>query len=520
MTELFLNILNMSLTGAFVIAVVCLLRIPLKKAPKFISYCLWAVVGFRLVFPFSVESVFSLMPFLARPIPADIGYQAVPQINSGVPVINNAVNALLPGADPAGAATGGNPLQSVISVVSIVWLVGMILLALYGLVTYVLQRRRMRSARWLTANVYQSALVATPFVLGILRPKIYLPLQIAANEYEYVLRHEQIHIQRHDNIIKFLAWFVLCLHWFNPLAWLAFLLLGVDMEMSCDERVIQEIGGQIRREYSQSLLALAQRSWQLTASPLAFSEGGLKQRIQNVLNYRKPARLVIIALVVLVAILSVGFVVNRVTTPQAEAAADARPSTAPPISIQTGDQSISPVISSASGPAPASPDYPTNDRGQTYGTFDPVGGRYGSNNPELVAVTASNGQSGYCYYQDWLAQNGLAVPRPAALELMGGNQQRTVDTFCQSAWQNTGSVIDAAALNVIITEINNTSGVNCPWIDLTPEQQSALMDLFPEAYRTVEWAGKSYAIACAATFTRMPVYAVDGQTVIGEMVAQ
>lgn len=312
MDKLFLTILNMSLTGAFVIATICLARLPLKKAPKIISYCLWLVAGFRLVFPFSIESVFSLVPFKAQTIPTDIAAQTEPRIDSGIPFVNNAVSSILPAATPTASV---NPLQIWTTIGALVWFVGVAVMLIYGVVSFVVLKRKMREAVHIKANIYETGNIKSPFVLGVFKPKIYLPIGLSGQERSYILLHEQTHIRRRDHIVKFAAYFILCLHWFNPLVWTAFLLMGVDMELSCDERVLKETGSEIKKDYSLSLLTLATEQRIIGGSPLAFGEGSVKGRIKNVLNFKKPSRVIIVAAVALVAVLSVGFAVNRTTTP-------------------------------------------------------------------------------------------------------------------------------------------------------------------------------------------------------------
>lgn len=311
MDKLFLTILNMSLTGAFVIAAICLVRIPLKKAPKIISYCLWAIAGFRLVFPFSIESIFSLIPFKARTIPLDITMQLIPRIDSGVTIVDNIISGSLP-APTLGASV--NPLQIWTAIGAYVWLIGAVIMMIYGVVSYVLLKHKMRTAVRIEENIYEADNIQSPFVLGIIAPKIYIPLSLAISERGYIILHERTHIRRKDYIIKFAAYFILCLHWFNPLAWVAFLLMGVDMEMSCDERVLKELGGDTKKDYSRLLLSMATDRRIISGSPLAFGEGGIKERIKNILNFKKTSRVVIAAAVVLVVVLSVGFAVNKVNS--------------------------------------------------------------------------------------------------------------------------------------------------------------------------------------------------------------
>ena len=307
MDKLFLSILNMSLTGAFVIAAVMLARLPLKKAPKIISYCLWAVVGFRLAVPFTFESVFSLIPFKASPIPAGIAMQAVPRIDSGINIIDNAISSVLPAAAPYHSA---NPLQIWVSISSYVWLVGIFVMLLYSILSIVLLKQRLQSAGNAGDSIYETGNLKTPLILGLFRPKIYIPAGLAGEERRYILLHEQTHIKRRDHLVKLFAFLLLCIHWFNPLSWVAFLLVCADMEMSCDERVMKELGGKIKHNYSLSLVHMSTGRHILNCSPLAFGEGGMKERVKNVLNFKKPSRWVVLVAVLLVAVLTVGFAVN------------------------------------------------------------------------------------------------------------------------------------------------------------------------------------------------------------------
>ena len=278
MTTLFLTILTMSMTGAFVIIAICIVRQLFKKAPKTISYALWAVVGFRLAFPFSIESMFSL----------------VPRINNGIPIINNA-----------------NPLQIWITVGAWVWLAGAVILAVYGVISAIFLNYKMQKSIWKEANIYEADNIKSPFVFGIFSPKIYLPIGLSERERRYVILHEQTHIKRYDHIVKFGAFFILCLHWFNPLAWLAFWLMGADMEMSCDERVINELGNDIRADYSMLLVRFAAGMRIVNSSPLAFGEGGIKERVKRVMNFKKSSRLVVTLAITLASVLSVGLAMNQ-----------------------------------------------------------------------------------------------------------------------------------------------------------------------------------------------------------------
>ena len=308
MEKLFLSVLNMSLTASFVIAAIMLARLLLKKAPKIISYALWAVAGFRLVFPFTLEGIFSLLPFKSAPIPADIAMQAVPRIDSGITVVDNAVSSMLPAAAPVASV---NPLQIWLAAGAYIWLIGMAVMLVYSIVSIFLLKKQLHGATLVEGNLFEAGNLKTPFVIGLISPRIYIPAGLTGEERRYIILHEQTHIRRHDHAVKMFAYFVLCLHWFNPFAWVAFLFLGADMEMSCDERVLKEMGDGTKKAYSMSLLSMATERRILGGSPLAFGEGGMKERIKNVLDFKKPSRIIIIAAVVLAVGLTVGLAVNR-----------------------------------------------------------------------------------------------------------------------------------------------------------------------------------------------------------------
>ncbi|GHU49082.1 hypothetical protein FACS1894127_1340 [Clostridia bacterium] len=301
MTNLFMTILNMSVTAAFVIAALCLARIVLRKirAPKWISYVLWAVAGFRLAVPFAFESVLSLMPIKPVPIPVNLASMehadVISSINSGSSIVDSAIETALAYARTSVSAS---PYRAMTEVISYLWLIGVVVMLTYAVISYVRLLRRKDS-------------VTTPFVYGFIKPNIHIPSGLAGEALRYVTLHEQTHIKRRDHLVKLFAFALLCVHWFNPFAWLAFVLLCADMEMSCDERVLRELGMGAKADYSQTLLSLSMNRRIFGASPLAFGEGGVKERVKNVLNFKKPARVVIVAAVVLVAVLSVGFAVNR-----------------------------------------------------------------------------------------------------------------------------------------------------------------------------------------------------------------
>lgn len=313
MALLFLSVLNRSLTASYVITVVMLARVFLKKAPKSISYLLWAVVGFRLLFPFSIQSAFSLVPFRSALISKDFIIHTAPQTGAAVQGVSPAANGALPAAQ---AAAGESTLQMWLSVGSYLWLAGVIAMLLYSVVTIILLKRRLRRAVLLRDNIYQAENIRTPFVLGFFRPDIYIPAGLERQEMSYIILHEQTHIRRRDPIVKLLGYLALCLHWFNPLAWAAFFLMGADMEMSCDERVLKQMGSGIKRAYSFSLLSLSAKQRIIGGSPLAFGEGGMKERIKNILHFKKRSRVAVLLAFLFAAVLSIGFAVNQTEKPQ------------------------------------------------------------------------------------------------------------------------------------------------------------------------------------------------------------
>ncbi|WP_027398420.1 M56 family metallopeptidase [Anaerovorax odorimutans] len=310
MSKLFFTVLNMSLTASYVIIFVVLIRLAIKKAPKVISYALWGVVGFRLIIPFSVESMFSLMPRNTNtvPIPHDIIYQQSPQVNSGIEVVDSSVSNSF-SVPTVGASV--NPLQIYVEIGAYIWILGIISLLVYSLVSIFNLKRQLKNAQLIDKNIFEAKNLKTPFVLGLVRPKIYLPVGLNDTERRYILLHEQNHIHGKDHIVKVIAFLILSIHWFNPLVWIAFLLMSRDMEFSCDERVLKQLNNEdIKKLYANSLLSLATEKHILNGSPLAFGEGNVRGRIKNVLNYKKPRFWVFAVVIIAVVAISIGLVAN------------------------------------------------------------------------------------------------------------------------------------------------------------------------------------------------------------------
>ena len=295
--ELFPLVLNMSVTAGIIIVVVLLAHLPLKKAPKVFSYGLWAVVLFRLLCPVSLSAGFSLLAVLDAPVKEtasgtsyveyvqpELASRAYPQAEPAPPGVSPAPDEGLPRAE---ASTAADAPAGPIPVITCVWLAGILLLLAYSAVSWVRLRRKLIGSVPLRGNVYLADYISCPFVMGVLRPKIYLPSSLAEKERAYIILHERHHIRRLDHIVKALAFAALCIHWFNPLVWVAFVLSGKDMEMSCDEAVVKKLGAEIRADYSASLLSLATGRRIIAGTPLAFGEGSTRSRIQNLLNWKK-----------------------------------------------------------------------------------------------------------------------------------------------------------------------------------------------------------------------------------------
>ncbi|MBT2292592.1 hypothetical protein J7E73_26345 [Paenibacillus albidus] len=312
MDVLFSHLLNMSLTGSYVIVLVIVARLLLRKVPKIFSYALWAVVLFRLVCPFSFQSIFSLIPLDNQPVLLETQTSQIPQTQSVVAPVDQTLNHSLTGPvlHVPDAHYSSDPLDVVLDIGKYVWLFGIAVLLMYSIVTTVRLYRNLKPAQPVSRNIYEMQGLATPFVFGIFKPKIYLPAGLGEHERSYILAHEQIHIRRLDHIIKPIAFAVVCVHWFNPLVWIAFYLMSEDMELSCDERVIKQMGSGIKKDYSISLLSLSTGRRFMGCSPLAFGENNTKGRIRNILSYKKPAFWVVIVAMIAVAALSVGLMSN------------------------------------------------------------------------------------------------------------------------------------------------------------------------------------------------------------------
>ncbi|PKM51725.1 MAG: hypothetical protein CVV02_05540 [Firmicutes bacterium HGW-Firmicutes-7] len=310
MTELFIDVLYMSLTASVVAFFVVIIRLFLKKTPKVFSYALWAIVLFRMVIPFSFESVLSILPRRADVISQNIINEQKLVIDSVNTLMDNPVssayqNSALPINDTATL----NPMEIITEVGASIWILGIIILIVYSLFLYFQLKLKLRTSTMVQENIYETDRITSPFVMGFIKPKIYLPCGISKNESEYILLHEKVHIKRFDYLIKPLAFLATIIHWFNPFMWISFRLMNRDMEMSCDEKVLKTLGEETKVDYSNTLLSFSVKQSRLI-SPLAFGEHDTKSRIKNVLNYKKPSFWAVLISAVVIIVMGIGLISN------------------------------------------------------------------------------------------------------------------------------------------------------------------------------------------------------------------
>lgn len=315
MTQVFLHLANMSITAGYLILAVLLLRLLLRRVPKDLLLWLWVPVGLRLILPVSLKSALSLIP-KANPIPMDIAQSQAPAIDSGIPVIDRAVNPVITENLTPVVTDSVNPMQIVLAIASVIWIAGMVVMLLYAAVSYFRLSRKCAVSMHLQGKIYLCDGISTPFILGIVRPRIYLPSDMNPENQSYVLKHEAAHLRHRDHWWKPLGFLVLSVYWFHPLVWVAYLLFCRDLEMACDERAISGMGEGERKAYSYALLSCAAPRRTIAMCPVAFGENSVKSRIKNVLRFKKAGFWAIAAVLVITLIASVSFLTN----PKEEAA--------------------------------------------------------------------------------------------------------------------------------------------------------------------------------------------------------
>ena len=310
MAAVFLKLLNLSISASWLVLAVLVLRLISKRSPKWVNVLLWGIVALRLVLPFSIESALSLIPSAETVSPAAVQFAPAPTITSGVSVIDNAVNPALSEHFAAAPTASVNPLYVWTEIAGWVWLIGLGAMLLYALVSYLRLRRRVSVSLCVRENIYLCDAISSPFILGVVKPRIYLPSGLDEVQRQNVLSHERAHLTRRDHWWKPLGFALLAVYWFNPVLWLAYTLLCRDIELACDERVIRTMDESAVKTYSTVLLACSMPRKAVITCPLAFGEVGVKERVRNALHYKKPAFWVVAASVAVCVVVAVCFLTN------------------------------------------------------------------------------------------------------------------------------------------------------------------------------------------------------------------
>lgn len=312
MAEGFLTLVNRGLSAGWLVLAVIAARFLLKKAPRWAVCALWGLVALRLLCPFSPESPLSLIPD-AQPVSPEAVWNTVPAVEMAPDATEAPVSPVLEAVLPDGLPVSPTPAQEIVAAASILWCAGLVGMALYTLVSYRRLSRRVKGAVRIDGNLYQGAAIPTPFVLGVLRPRIYLPNTLSREDMPYVIAHERAHIRRRDPLWKALGFGLLCIYWFQPLLWLGYALFCRDMELACDEKVASALSPSHRANYSQALLNCSAGRRFLAACPVAFGEVGVKERVKRVLSFRRPTLRAVLAAVLICAVIAVCFLTNPVT---------------------------------------------------------------------------------------------------------------------------------------------------------------------------------------------------------------
>ncbi len=322
MSAIFLRLMNMSITAGYLVLAVLLARLFLKKSPKWIPCLLWGIVALRLLLPISIESPWSLIPS-AQVIPENIATTSAPAIHSGITAVNNTVNPMM----TQQVIESGNGWNTILSVASVIWVVGMAGILLYGIISYILLRRQISACIPYRDNVLICDEVSSPFILGVLRPRIYLPSGLDPETMNYVLLHENVHLQRRDHWWKPLSFCLLAVYWFNPLLWVAYILLCRDIEQSCDEKVISKMSVSDKQGYSMALVSCSHPRRMIMVCPVAFGQVSVKTRVKAIVSYKKPTFWILLTSMALCVVISVCFLTNPETCLHAYADEVVQPAT-------------------------------------------------------------------------------------------------------------------------------------------------------------------------------------------------
>ena len=309
MNAVFLKLLNMSITASWLILAAIAVRFLLKKAPKWISCLLWAIVAIKLICPFSIESAFSLIPD-GEPVPMDIEMMTTPSVDIGVPVLNEPVNKAISLNFTPKPENSVNPMQITVYILARIWIVGAAFMIVYAVISFLRIKKTVSVSMELSKGVKACDDIRSPFILGMFKPIIYVPSSLKGESLNLVLKHEHAHLLRKDHWWKPIGFFLLSIYWFNPFCWIAYVLLCRDIESACDEKVIGDMEKTEIAAYSQMLLDCNFSRRTIAACPLAFGEVGVKDRIKGILNYKKPAFWIVCIAIVICIVVGVFFLTD------------------------------------------------------------------------------------------------------------------------------------------------------------------------------------------------------------------
>ena len=313
MDKLFITIVNNGLVASWIILAVIVLRKLLNRIPKWVNCLLWGLVAIRLAIPFSIESIFSLIPS-AKPVPADIEYAKIPKIDSGMHAVNMVINPVLENHFAVKEIASVNPIQVIIFITSYIWLIGVIGLLIYAFVSFIMLKRQVKNAQAIDKGIFRSGTIDSPFILGFVKPSIYIPDYLDDEAYICVTEHEKAHIKRGDFIWKPFGFLILSVYWFNPLCWFAYIMLCKDIEYACDEKVTKDKDKNWKATYCQVLLDCSSKRKMIAACPVAFGEVSVKDRIKFVIRYKKPTFGMIVLAFVACIVVGICFLTNPKTT--------------------------------------------------------------------------------------------------------------------------------------------------------------------------------------------------------------
>ena len=313
MDKLFITIVNNGLVASWIILAVIVLRKLLNRIPKWVNCLLWGLVAIRLAIPFSIESIFSLIPS-AKPVPADIEYAKIPKIDSGMHAVNTVINPVLENHFAVKEIASVNPIQVIIFITSYIWLIGVIGLLIYAFVSFIMLKRQVKNAQAIDKGIFRSGTIDSPFILGFVKPSIYIPDYLDDEAYICVTEHEKAHIKRGDFIWKPFGFLILSVYWFNPLCWFAYIMLCKDIEYACDEKVTKDKDKNWKATYCQVLLDCSSKRKMIAACPVAFGEVSVKDRIKFVIHYKKPTFWMIVLAFVACIVVGICFLTNPKTT--------------------------------------------------------------------------------------------------------------------------------------------------------------------------------------------------------------